>query len=213
MRFFLAFMATAAMASQALAQSAHSPHPMMGRSATSSAMPKCRPGNPVVWLDMSRKTYFTPLSKHYGKATHGKFVCRSSAVAMGAHASKSGEMAHGSMQRRMSAPAAGLKPTAKTSPRPVDLGQHGPGAGNAPSSMASPGGTPNTAASSGPPDRGQHGPGGATSPNPTMSSLPPGSASSPGSTPNGTNSAGPPDRGQHGPGGATSPAPQATNTH
>ncbi len=124
-------------------------------------------------------------STNYGKTKQGKFVCRNTAVSMGAHAAKrSGMMGHPAMGHGVTphgtmAPAPGPMPATKSSSGPVDRGQHGPG-GAVPDSMASPG---------------------------SMSS--PNSMASPGPMP----SSGPPDHGQHGPGGATSPAPQASNSH
>ncbi len=104
MRFLMILAAAAALTSPALAQSSDS---MKGMSGSSMAMPSCKAGNPVVWLNTDSNVYFKRGSSHYGKTKEGKFVCRNTAVSMGAHKAKSGmSMRHHMMSGSMASPDA-----------------------------------------------------------------------------------------------------------
>lgn len=48
-------------------------------------MPHCAAGNPVVWVNTRTHVYYMNRSAYYGKTTHGRYVCRNTATAMGAH--------------------------------------------------------------------------------------------------------------------------------
>ncbi len=104
MRILMILAAAAALTSPALAQSSGSMKTMSGSSMT---MPSCKRGNPVVWLNTDSNVYFKRSSSHYGKTKQGKFVCRNTAVSMGAHKAKSGMSMHGhNMSGAMASPDA-----------------------------------------------------------------------------------------------------------
>ncbi len=165
MRFLIVFAAAAAMTSPVLAMPA-----MKSMSGMSMAMPKCKAGNPVVWLNTSSKIYYIAGSAYYGKTKQGKFVCRNTASAMGAHGAVNshGMMRHGGMMGHrgtmghggMMSPRTMMSPGAMSSSGPSDRGQHGPGGAmssaepSGPASMASPDAMP-TSMRSGVPDRGR----------------------------------------------------------
>jgi hypothetical protein len=79
MRTILSFTFAFALAGAAFAQSASS----------TSTMPSCAAGDPVVWVNTSSKVYHMQGSKYYGKTKAGKYACKSDADSSGAHLDKS----------------------------------------------------------------------------------------------------------------------------
>lgn len=59
-----------------------SPAPGMSESST-SAMPRCASGDPVVWVNTGDHVYHLQGDKYYGRTKHGKYACRSAANAEG----------------------------------------------------------------------------------------------------------------------------------
>lgn len=55
--------------------------------ATTSMMPACAAGDPVVWVNTKSKVFHMQGDAYYGKTKSGKYACKSDAVAMGARAS------------------------------------------------------------------------------------------------------------------------------
>jgi hypothetical protein len=92
---------------------------------TSTAMPTCASGDPVVWENTSSKGHVFHVSgdKYYGTTKHGKYVCESQAKTDGYHAGKmkGGSMSSGSMSSGSSA-AAGASPAPMASEMP--MGKH-----------------------------------------------------------------------------------------
>ena len=58
--------------------------PEMTSPASTATMPSCAAGDPVVWVNTARHVYHLQGDKYFGKTTHGKYECRSAAVAEGA---------------------------------------------------------------------------------------------------------------------------------
>src|ERR1700724_718747 len=54
-----------------------------GAMASPMAMPVCKAGDPVVWLNTKSKKYHMPGDPVYGKTKHGRYVCKSAADADG----------------------------------------------------------------------------------------------------------------------------------
>lgn len=55
----------------------------------SGAMPACKSGDPVVWVNSRTNVFHLPGDSYYGKTKAGKYACKSDAVAMGARMSGS----------------------------------------------------------------------------------------------------------------------------
>ncbi len=102
MRILLTLAAVALVGAPAFGQMATSPS--MTRSRM-TVMPHCTAGNPVVWVNTRSHVYYTNGSTYYRTSTHGRYVCRNKATAMGAHRAgmtgtssmTHGAMMHGSM--------------------------------------------------------------------------------------------------------------------
>jgi hypothetical protein len=45
--------------------------------------PTCKPGDAVVWVDSSKKTYYMQTNSMYGKTSSGKYLCESAASKAG----------------------------------------------------------------------------------------------------------------------------------
>ncbi len=67
-----------------------------------AAVPSCRSGDPVVWVNTGSNVYHMQGSKYYGNTKAGKYECQSQANAAGAHQAKN----------------EGGKPASAASPRP-----------------------------------------------------------------------------------------------
>ncbi|GAC1423173.1 MAG: hypothetical protein NVSMB5_16950 [Candidatus Velthaea sp.] len=106
MNRFLATLATVCVLSLPLgAQAAKSP--AMG------AMPACKTGDPVVWINTSTKVFHVQGDSYFGKTKAGKYACKSDAMAMGAHMSGSKKMTKDSMEATSSAMPTKMKHTKK----------------------------------------------------------------------------------------------------
>ncbi|GAC1409775.1 MAG: hypothetical protein NVSMB64_18680 [Candidatus Velthaea sp.] len=64
--------------------------------AMMNAMPACKSGDPVVWVNTHTKVFHVQGDSFYGKTKSGKYACKSDALAMGAHMSGS-KMKKGAM--------------------------------------------------------------------------------------------------------------------
>jgi hypothetical protein len=75
---------------------------MMGSKGASSAGDlRCASGDPVVWVNLKRKTIHEAGDPYYGKTKNGKYMCMSDARSMGGHmsgAKGSGAMMDGGMR-------------------------------------------------------------------------------------------------------------------
>lgn len=60
--------------------------PAAAPAATSTAMPACAAGDPVVWENSRSKVFHLQGDSYYGKTKSGSYACQSTAVAAGYHA-------------------------------------------------------------------------------------------------------------------------------
>ena len=81
--------------------------------ATMGAMPACKAGDPVVWVNTSTKVFHVQGDTYFGKTKAGKYACTSDAIAMGAHMSGSKKMKHRAMD------GSGMNGTAGATPDPM----------------------------------------------------------------------------------------------
>ena len=75
------------------------------KGAVSAADVHCASGDPVVWLNLKKKTIHEAGDPYYGKTKNGKYLCLSDAQSMGGHLSgsaKNGMSASGGKHRRHS---------------------------------------------------------------------------------------------------------------
>lgn len=63
-------------------KTAASPAPGMSESSTST-VPRCASGDPVVWVNTGDRVYHLQGDKYYGRTKHGKYACQSAAKAEG----------------------------------------------------------------------------------------------------------------------------------
>jgi len=56
---------------------------------TTTTMPSCAAGDPVVWVNTKTKVYHMEGDSYYGNTKSGKYACKSAADSSGAHAAKS----------------------------------------------------------------------------------------------------------------------------
>ena len=62
--------------------------PALAQQTSSSAMPACASGDPVVWVNTNTKKYHLQGDVYYGKTKQGKYLCKSAADAAGDKAAK-----------------------------------------------------------------------------------------------------------------------------
>jgi len=76
--------------------------------ASSTAMPTCAAGDPVVWVNTKSKVYHVQGDSYYGTTKAGKYACKSAADAAGNHLAKGG-----AAKASAATPAPAASPTGK----------------------------------------------------------------------------------------------------